>query len=101
MTVPTVRGPMPPSRPAMSPYASTRPSGIVATRSSTRSAWSSSGTGVLSRSFGMAYAGGSVLGLGGVDLPQVGEYAALDVRDVGQPRAQRQPRRLCRPAADL
>src|SRR6476659_179735 len=90
MTVPTVRGPMPPSRLAMSPYASTRPSGIVETRSSTRSAWSSSGTGVL-----------SVLGLARVDLPEVGEYAALDVRDVGEPRAERQTRRLGRPPADL
>src|SRR6478672_2822336 len=90
MTVPTVRGPMPPSRLAMSPYASTRPSGIVETRSSTRSAWSSSGTGVL-----------SVLGLARVDLPQVGEYAALDVRDVREPRAQREPGRLRRAGADL
>src|SRR6476469_9845160 len=80
MTVPTVRGPMPPRRLAMSPYPRTRPSGMVATRSSTRSAWSSSGTGVL-----------SVLGLARVDLPEVGEYAALDVGDVGEPRAQGEP----------
>src|SRR6478735_3224179 len=63
---------------------------MVATRSSTRSAWSSSDTGVL-----------SVLGLARVDLPEVGEYAALDVRDVGEPRAERETRRLGRPGADL
>src|SRR3954451_10324833 len=63
---------------------------MVATRSSTRSAWSSRGTGVL-----------SVLGLARVDLPEVGEYAALDVRDVREPRAQRQSRRLGGASAHL
>src|SRR3954454_20279357 len=74
----------------MSPYARTRPSGIVVTRSSTRSAWSSSGTGVL-----------SVLGLARVDLPDVGEYAALDVRDIGESRAEGQSGGLRGPPAHL
>src|SRR6478609_2881305 len=76
-----------------------------ATRSSTRAAWSS--TDMRAHSSG----GGdgkpaegpvrSVLRLRRVDLTQVGEYAALDVRDVGEPRAQGKSRRLRRAGPHL